>query len=110
MTRLKQQEEQRLREFQKVAEEQQQRKRQREREQQALREPKKRRAQQSGHDTPPAPCPEPETVTPPVPPELPAQPNRQPGEELRPVRLHFIGPVLIFIMLLLFVVYILYLQ
>ena len=110
MTRLKQQEEQRLREFQKVAEEQQQRKRQREREQQALREPEKRRTQQSGHDTPPVPCPEPETVTPPVPPELPAQPHRPPGEELHPVRLHFIGPVLIFIMLLLFVVYILYLQ
>lgn len=73
MTRLKQQEEQRLREFQKVAEQQQQRKRQREREQQALREPEKRRAQQSVHDTPPAPCPEPETVTPPVPPEPPAR-------------------------------------
>lgn len=112
MTRLKQQEEQRLREFQKVAEQQQQRKRQREREQQALRELEKRRAQQSVHDTPPAPCPEPEpeTVTPPVPPEPPARPHRPPEEEPRPVRLHFTGPALIFIMLLLFVVYILYLQ
>lgn len=110
MTRLKQQEEQRLREFQKVAEQQQQRKRQREREQQALRELEKRRAQQSGHDIPHTPCPEPETVTPPVPPEPPAQPHRPPEEELRPVRLHFTGPALIFIILLLFVVYILYLQ
>ncbi|WP_282100318.1 hypothetical protein [Morganella morganii] len=38
------------------------------------------------------------------------RPHRPPEEELRPVRLLFTGPVLIFVMLLLFVVYILYLQ
>ena len=38
------------------------------------------------------------------------RPHRPPEEEPRPVRLHFTGPALIFIMLLLFVVYILYLQ
>ncbi|MCG6489819.1 DUF2786 domain-containing protein, partial [Vibrio parahaemolyticus] len=116
MTRLKQQEEQRLREFQKVAEQQQQRKRQREREQQALRELEKCRAQQSARSTP-EPSPEPVPVRPPV---RPAQSPRRPAaaQEERPqlirrsplLRPQNIVPAVVAAVLLLFVVYVLYLQ
>lgn len=121
MTRLKQQEEQRLREFQKVAEQQQQRKRQREREQQALRELEKRRAQQSARSTPePSPEPVPEPVRRPVPPVRPAQSPPRPAaaQEERPqlirrsplLRPQNIIPAVVAAVLLLFVVYVLYLQ
>lgn len=119
MTRLKQQEEQRLREFQKVAEQQQQRKRQREREQQALRELEKRRAQQSARSTQ-EPSPEPVPVRPPVPPVRPAQSPHPPAaaQEERPqlirrsplLRPQNIVPAVVAAVLLLFVVYVLYLQ
>lgn len=92
MTQLKQQEEQRLREFQKVAEQQQQRKRQREREQQALRAFERQqaelRAQQQAAQTPPPVTPPQEPV--PLPDKQPPpQPENhisgQPRESAEPV-------------------------
>lgn len=84
MTRLKQQEAQRLREFQKVAEQQQQRKRQREREQQALRAFEQQqagiRAQKQQTQTPPPETPPQEPVP---------QPGRQsPPQPANPVTGH----------------------
>lgn len=122
MVRLKQLEEQRLREFQKVAEQQQQRKRQREREQQARQEFERQqaglRAQKQPAQTPLPETPEPEPVPQPVN-HIPGQPgtsaepvSQSPRTEFSavPPRIQHIPLYIIAVIITVFILYIFFFQ